>query len=161
MKKILAVVIISLMICVGATQSSATPLSTQQRQTLKVLYSQQDLYLKTKNAARLLAMTDERFQRVEKNGETTGREDEMQYIQRIFSSVKTFVAVRTVVESATVKNRQLVAVARTYFDAVIYEAKGKTRRVKINSTTRDTWVFTNKGWRTLLTESVSQSTMKS
>jgi hypothetical protein len=143
--------------------SPATPNPATARREIQALYDRMNGLVKKNEryAAKrhFLDHTTDDFVDKQKNGRKVSREDAAEVFDSGLLSVAKFTQVVSRITSLTVKGSDVIVVYKDHTAFLLPDSEGKSRRVSISSTNRDTWVKTEEGWKTRIAEQLTSQTL--
>jgi hypothetical protein len=107
----------------------------------------------------ILQHTTEDFIHKEKGGKKLSREDSAEMSERAIFGVSKFTTVVSRITSLAIKGSDVIVVFADTTAFLVPGGGGSSRRVSVSSTNRDTWVKTEEGWKTRLSETLTSKTL--
>jgi hypothetical protein len=144
-------------------KSPAPPNAATARREIQALYDKLNGLVKKNEryAAKkhFLAHTTDDFVDKQKGGRKRSREEAAEQFDSGLFSVARFTQVISRITSLTVKGNEVIVVYKDLTAFLLPGPDGKMHRVSATSTTRDTWVKTEEGWKTRVSETLTSKTL--
>lgn len=158
----LALAALSLAVLAAGAALAAPAAEQAARRELTALYAQFGRLLKEQHRYPLkqffLKHTTENFV-LKQDGRTFTREDAAELMEAGPMAIVRFTGHDLKIVSLTLKGNQAVVHYRDRTTGLIPDREGNTHKLVMTSTTRDTWVKTDEGWMTRLTEVLTSKTL--